>query len=451
MTAERLIHAQRRLKAFGRWGVLANGNFALLAGGQLLSGLGSQVTLLALPTLAVLDLRASASDVGLLVAAGYLAAPIVGLPSGVLVERLRSRAVMVVMDVVRLLSVGLVPLSAWLGFLTVPLLCAVAFVVNGCSVIYQTANQSLLPQLVERRKLVDANAVAAASQGVTSVAGPSLGGGLVGLLGAAQAVFADMASYVISIGSVLAIRRRDGPSESEAVPRGVRRDGEEVSRRGFSVELMEGIRFVAARRDLRTISFTIATLNLGGGAVGAVIYPYVYRVLHLSPSLVGGAFATGSLGIFLGAAAGRRVVKRGAGQVVLGAAVGAPCAFLLLLAAVGAPIGVRFVVVAAYNLVFTVSAYILAIYQQTLRQLSANRGLQARTYSVVNTVSAGTVPLGALLGAWVAGSVGLRGVVIVGAGAGLLGAMWLVPGPKMDVLLAESNRAGDPEDEATRR
>lgn len=445
MRSTRVIGGRTPRSRAAHLGVLARRNFTFLAGGQLLSGLGTQVTLLALPTLAVLHLRASATEVGFLVAAGYLAAPVVGLPSGVVVERMPVRGVMVTMDALRVVLVGMIPLSALLGFLTLPLLCGVAFAMNGATVVYQTASQSLLPSLVDRDELVDANAVLAASQGVTAVGGPSLGGVLVSLLGAADAVLADMASYVISLLAVLAIEDKGGVFKRQEGA--LAADGARQGR--FRADLLDGIRFVAGQPELRRITLTVAVLNLGGGAVGAVVYPYVYRVLHLSPSLVGGAFAAGSAGIFVGAVAGRRAVRGGTGWGVLGAAIGAPGAFLLLLAAAGTPVGGRFVLVAAYNCLFTICAYVLAIYQQTLRQLLANKGMQARSYSVVNTAAAGTVPLGALLGAGLATLVGLRGVIALGSAAGLAGAALLMPPPKMDALAglgAERERRREGED-----
>src|SRR5262245_66595330 len=94
-------------------------DFVLLWAGQTVSVLGSQVTLLALPAAAILMLHASPFQVGLLGALEFLAFPTLGLVAGVWADRLRRRPIMILCDAVRLVALGSIPLSWFLGVLTI--------------------------------------------------------------------------------------------------------------------------------------------------------------------------------------------------------------------------------------------------------------------------------------------------------------------------------------------
>src|SRR6266852_9135902 len=103
-----------------------DGEFLKLWGGQAISEVGSQVSLLALPTVAILVLHATPFQVGLLAALENLAFPVLGLVAGVYVDRLRRRPIMIACDVGRMLALGSVPVAFALNALAMPQLYAVA-------------------------------------------------------------------------------------------------------------------------------------------------------------------------------------------------------------------------------------------------------------------------------------------------------------------------------------
>src|SRR5271169_1989756 len=188
-------------------------NFLLLWSGQTVSEMGSAVTQLALPLTAVVVLGASTFQVGLLTSAATAAFALIALPAGALVDRRAKRRLMIWCDVARMLIIGSVPLAAAFGVLTLGQLYAVAVTAGVCTVFFDVAYQSYLPVVVTREHLVDGNGKLGASQSFAQVAGPGLGGGLVGLVGAAGAMAADAISYAVSVASLLAIRVRE-----EALP-----------------------------------------------------------------------------------------------------------------------------------------------------------------------------------------------------------------------------------------
>src|SRR5262249_40175103 len=152
---------------------------------------------LALPLIAAITLDASAFEVGALAAAGQ--APLLfGLFAGALVERRHKRPVLIAADWIRAALLMIIPVAALLDRLNMPMLYVVAFLAGIGSVFFDISYTSFMPALVGREKLVEANSTMEASSAGAQVAGPFLGGILVGLLTAPYAIFVDACSYVVS-------------------------------------------------------------------------------------------------------------------------------------------------------------------------------------------------------------------------------------------------------------
>src|SRR3954447_11951556 len=186
-----------------------HGDFLKLWAGQSVSRLGSQVSLLALPLIAITVLHATTFEVGLLSAAEFAPFLLVGLPAGVLVDRLAKRPVLIAADIGRLVAIGSVPVGYELGAPTVGQLYAVAFVSGVLTVFFDVAYQSYLPVLVLRDELVEGNAKLTISDSAATVAGPSIAGALIDLVGAPLAVIADAATFGVSALTLLTVRRRE--------------------------------------------------------------------------------------------------------------------------------------------------------------------------------------------------------------------------------------------------
>src|SRR3954466_3704455 len=173
-------------------------DFRQLWVGDTISQLGTQLSQLALPVLAVTVLNAGPRDMGLLTAAETLAFLVVGLPAGAWVDRWRKKRVLVGGDLVRAVVFGSIPLVWAFGHLTLSPLYVVALVAGIATVFFDVAYQSYLPSLVSGDQVVDGNAKLQASQSVAQVAGPAAGGALLAVLAAPVLVAADAVSYVLS-------------------------------------------------------------------------------------------------------------------------------------------------------------------------------------------------------------------------------------------------------------
>jgi MFS family permease len=384
-----------------------------LAGGQLISGLGTQVTLIALPTFAILDLHASGTQIGILTALGYSGPMIAGLPAGVWVERRRRVPILIACDALRLILVASVAILGTLGRATFWQLCGVTGLAGAAGMFFDTTTQAMLPELLDSRQLAPGNAVLATTRGIAAIGGPTLGGMLIGLVGAAEAISADAASYVVSIVTVLVLVRylvaQPAPSAHRAYD-----DGAAMMR------LRAGICFVRRHPFLRRVAGYAALVNFGGGIVSAAFYLYLYDTLRLSPRAAGIALAAGNAGILIGILVGRRLAQTTRPAVTWALAFSGPAAFWILPLA---PKGdTALVFVAAYQLVFFLGGYTFYIYHTTLRQQVTPRGHEARVFSVISMAGLTTLPLGSLTGGFLNSLIGYRTSIIVGATIATIGA-----------------------------
>jgi predicted MFS family arabinose efflux permease len=396
-------------------GLRGHRDFRRLWGGETVSELGSQVSLLAIPLIAVRTLHATTFEVGVLAAASTAAFLLVGLPAGVWVDRLRRRWVMMAADFGRVLSLGSIPLVYAVGTLTLIQLYVVTLVTGVLTVFFDVAYQSYLPSLVGREHLVEGNAKLTGSAQVSQVAGPSLAGGLVQAIGGAYAVAVDAVSFVVSGVAIAFIR---APEPVPLVPEGghnrVRHD------------IAEGLRFVFGHPLLRAIAATTSTANLFSGILTAVEVVFLVRVAHAAPGIIGLLFAMGSVGGLLGAVVASPVARwiGGARATIVGifAGVGG-----LLIPLTTPGVGVLF-----FGFGFFFNAFGAVLYnvnQVSFRQRLCPDRLLGRMNATMRFVVWGVLPIGALIGGALGTVIGLRPTVWVAEIGSCVAGVWLLASP----------------------
>jgi len=145
-------------------GLWRHHDFRLLWAGETTSGVGTAVTAVALPLVAVTVVNASTFVVGVLNAAAWLPWLGLGLIAGAWVDRVRKRRLMLACDAVCVLVLLAVPIAAWSGVLTVGQLLIVALLVGASSMVFSTAYIAYLPTLVAPANLVEGNTKLAGSR-----------------------------------------------------------------------------------------------------------------------------------------------------------------------------------------------------------------------------------------------------------------------------------------------
>ena len=417
-------------KSGGLW---RHRDFMLLWSGQTVSEMGSAVTQLALPLTAVVILKASTLDVGLLTAAATLAFAVIALPAGALVDRRPKRGIMIACDAARLLIIGSVPVAYAAGVLTMAQLYAVAITAGVCTVFFDVSYQSYLPALVEQEHLMDGNGKLGATQSFAQLAGPGLGGGLVGAFGAAGAMSADAISYAVSVASLLGIKYREPRAQPAA--------GGEAGRRSLRAEIGEGLGFVLRDPILRKVVACTGTANLFSSVATAVEILFLIRVLHVAPAYTGLIFAIAAIGgIAGGVLSGRMARWIGSARVIWFSilVIGAP-QFLAALAEPGwrvalFPIG--------YAMMFF-AAVVYNVAQLSYRQAITPARLMGRMNAAVRWIVWGTMPLGALIGGALGTAIGVRPTLWIAFVGSWAAGLWVYFSPLR--RMRDVPRAQEPE------
>ena len=158
-------------------------------GAHTISLFGDQVSMLALPLVAVLELDAGAASMGYLTALGLAPYLLFALHAGAWVDRRgRRRSVMIAADIGRAALLASVPVVYVLDALTLEQLYAVAFLTGVFSVLFGVSDASLFQAIVPREQFVEASSLLNGSRAFSFVAGPSASGVLVQILTAPGAL-----------------------------------------------------------------------------------------------------------------------------------------------------------------------------------------------------------------------------------------------------------------------
>lgn len=369
---------------------------------QLVSGVGSQITAVALPLTAVLLLGVTPGQMGVLGVATYLPNLVFGLFAGVCVDRARRRPVLVGADLGRAVLLGSIPIAALLGRLTFLHLCVVGFAAGSLTVFFEVAATSVLPALVARHQLLEANSRLAIGDAVLAIAGPAAAGGFIQLLSAPKAIIADAVSYVLSALSL------GGIGKAETKPR------PPAARAGVRTEIGAGVRALVRTPLLRALTLSSSAGSLFLGVQNTVLVLFLTRDLAFAPAVIGLAFASTGGGSLLGAACAAPVARRiGPGRaVILGTFLGS-VGGLLVPCAGGSTPGLALVVAGRW--VAGLGAAIYSVNQLSLRQLLTPPPLLGRVNAARRFLVFSTLPLGAGIGGWLGGVIGLRPTLFVGA------------------------------------
>lgn len=251
------------------------------------SDFGTYITAIALQYLLVHNLNASGTDVGLVNAARWAPYLLFGLLVGVYVDRRRRRPLMVATDIGCALILGVIPLLATIGGLTVPIVIALMVPFGLLTLVNDAADMSLLPRLLPAETLEAGNARLQQSSSAAQTTGPLVGGGLVGLIQAPMALLVDAGSYLFS-GLLLATIRVDEPPPSP------------VERRHVLTEIREGTAWVYRHPMLAPMALTGHGWFVFNSMLQTVFALFAIRDAGLNGFTLGVAYTGAGLGGVVG-------------------------------------------------------------------------------------------------------------------------------------------------------
>jgi MFS family permease len=377
-------------------------DFARLWIGESVSAVGTQISLLAIPLVAVQLLHATPGQMGVLGALGTIPYLLFAVVAGVWADRSRKRPLLIGAQIAEALLLLLIPVLALLGVFRLSHLFAIAFALGVAKVLFEVAYQSYLPQLVPRDDLVQANSRLSASASVAEIGGPGLGGLLVSVLTAPFAIVVDAVSFLVSAVAVGRIQRRE---PAPVVDR----------HRRIRTEVAEGFRETVRNRYLLAFAGEAATYNVAWSAINALLVLWAVRELGLSAATLGLLLSVGSVGALLGALLTDRLARRiGVGRAMWTSAVVSNIGVLLIPAAAGHPA----LVLAVLGIAFFLRGLGMTgtnVHTYAIRQAVTPVAMLGRSSAAYRVLTDGFVPLGALLGGLLGEAIGLRPALLVGA------------------------------------
>ncbi|SFW79592.1 MFS transporter [Amycolatopsis australiensis] len=329
--------------------------------------------------------------VALVSAAAYLPWLLVALPAGALADRHDRAGLMWRAQAVQAALAGTAAVLTACGAAGVPLLAVTAFGLGAADVVFGTAAQAILPDLVAKPMLPRANG---GQQAITTItgqfAGPPLGSLLFGVT-AALPFGLDAVSFAVSAAVVATLPRTAGSLRTRPVVR-------------------DGLAWLLRHRLLRTLALLLGVNTFCGQLANATLVLLVTQLVHPDARGYGLLLAGAALGSVLGGLVNARVV----------AAVGSRPALVTALAVnAGAFAGIGLsrdaVMLGAF---LAVNGFVTTLWNVVtvgLRQQFVPSALLGRVTSAYRLLGWGLIPAGTLAGGLVAHELGLRAPYLVAA------------------------------------
>lgn len=375
-----------------------------------------QLSLAAVPIVAVLALGAGPGDIGLLATAQTLPFLLLSIPLGLLADRTSRRRLMVWAETLRGLAMFGLLAAVMSGQLSIGLLAVLGFLGAVGTVGFSVAAPALVPALVPREALARANGRLELARSAAFAAGPALGGALVTWAGAPAAF---VLAAVLSGSAVVLLLQLVEP------PRAL------MARRHPLLDIRDGAHWVWGHALLRPIFLTAVAWNISWFVLQAAYVPYAIRLLGLSAAAVGMTLAAYGAGMVVGALlAPHLVAKLPFGRAIqLGPAVSVLAA-LTMVATLALPSGVlaglAFFLFGAGPIVWTITS-------TTLRQTVTPGAMLGRVSAIFLAANTGARPIGAALGGLVGATWGEPACLVL-ALAGFAVQAWVIFGSEVRVL-----------------
>lgn len=387
--------------------------------GDTVSQFGDRISELALPFIAVTMLAAGPTETGILTAAIWAPNLLAILIGAWVDQRPVKRRLMIAADVLRAVTLLSIPVAYAAGVLTLAQLIIVGLLTGIGQVLFSMAYQTFYVSLVPSESYVDANSKLSMSRGVSFVAGPAAGGGLIQLLTAPVAVLADAVSFLVSAVLVSRVRAVE-PPPAPAGPSTLRL-------------AMEGMKLVLAEPILRASLGCTATVNFFTFIANALLILFASKELELSAGAIGLAFGIGALGSVAGAAIAplvSRVLGIGRTTIIGAALFPLPLAFAAL---AGGTTTQKVVLLAVLEFVSGAGVMLMDINLNALLTRVTPEGTRGRRAGAYSAVNYGVRPLGALVGGFTGTAIGLRPSLVIAGLGGALCALWLLASPVRNI------------------
>lgn len=402
--------------------VLRQRNFGLLWVGQNISMVGDWVLFVALPFY-IYTLTGSTLATGIMFIVQTLPRLFFGSVAGVFVDRWNRKQTMVIVNLIQALILLPLFLVRSQDLIWIIYLCA--FADSLVSQFFNPAQTAIIPMLVEEKDLLSANSLNSMSQEVTRLIGPSLGGLLFGLLGIGSVITLDLVSFFVSA-ALLSLIVLPKWSESAAATQEQQPASNTGNVRTSAVnsllnvwrEWRAGMQLVRKEQLVSAVFIIIGIAMVGEGIIEVIIAPYVERVLHGTPMVLGWLMSSQAVGGILGSLFIPRLSKffaPGRLMGIFGLVFGVMIIGLALIPVV--PIDLPLIAIAGAG----VAGFFVPML--TLLQTNVANEFQGRIFGALSAVQAIAMLIGMGIASGLGDSIGIVPLMLIDAGFNILAAL----------------------------
>lgn len=273
--------------------------FAWFTGSVGLGSVGDEVSRLAMPLLA-LELTHSLGAAATLRVMQMIPYVLFGAFAGALIDRAQKRTLLITADALRIAVTAAVPISALLGIFSLELLYVAAFLIGTLEVVWGiTTDFSVVPALVDRNELPEANAAYLGADRVARIVGPVLGGLAIAAVGTAGALWVSALAYLPTI---LVFVLMPPIYESEA-PQTALTVG------NVKAEIGEGFRAIFDSPILRSLLVLMLVSNLGNTGLQTLLIYVLSEENKVDPTSIGIALSLAGVVQILGSVLAPRIAR----------------------------------------------------------------------------------------------------------------------------------------------
>lgn len=375
--------------------------FRLLWSGQLITQIGSELSVLAIPILATTMLNVSALQMGILIALEWTPPIFLAMFVGVYVDRYRPKIFMITSDVARFALMLVLALLGIYHKLPFYVLCILAVCISCFRVSFDIASNSFLPSILPREELVEGNGKLGIARSFSDLSGPPLAGFLIQMLTAPVVILFDALSFLFSAILLGFIKEKYNVSSG---PKG-----------RVWIEITEGARAVLENRLRLSMLCIGAVWNLFYSGIMAVFVIYALKILGLSTLVFGLTYLPGGVGVFIGSLIFPRIVKRfGLGIIaVCGILITSLWGLFLVFSNIDMALSAPILMLATFCFGLGQSLYNNA--SASINQIITAPALLGRVSGFSRLIGGSMIPLGAIIGGYAGEMLGIPTAIALGA------------------------------------
>lgn len=370
-------------------------NFSLLMLGSLVSNMGTAMQDFAL-SLYVLKITGSGAKFASVLTAALIPELLLGPFMGVFADRFNRKKIIISLNFMSGITVGIAAIIFKLnGNLSLQHIYALVILLSIISLVFSPTMTAILPSIVKKEELLNANSLKTAIYSMGSIAAPLLAGLIFGLHGLFIVLILNAMSFIVSAFSELFMD----------IPKNETKNSD-FSTKMFMNDFITGLKFTASKHNILAIIFIALICNFAMGPLGDIVFPYIVKNVFKCSDLQYGMFQAIMLSgmiiapiictLFLKKVSYRKVIAINIaiiGILIVIVAVNVWPSYIKLFKSSFIP----YITLAFLALAMIILMTIVNIFTGTMFQKEVPINMMGRVGAVMNTLCMAVIPIGQIV------------------------------------------------------